>query len=204
MRIPDKDFLWWLAGFFEGEGSIYYLGQRKNCELCIVQKNPKILHEIRRQFNLGKVRRHSFSSGGWTFKWTVSRRPDVIAIAEIVLPHLRFKKTKVSRVLHSLKRDMVGYKDPPSMTRTEIQFIRKNWGRMSATEIARVIGRDPHSISARARRMRLKSPRKRGFYPPTMREVVLINLEKARTNRWKKHGISGSSCSTSCRARAHT
>lgn len=101
---PSKEYLIWLAGFFDGEGSvgIWSKGIRRGKKyysvgVNVCQKNEEIIKEIHSYYPEGFLHAVRNKAGVYTF--TISGNSTCERFLRDILPYLRVKKTKVEEVL---------------------------------------------------------------------------------------------------------
>lgn len=89
-ELPNKEFLTWFIGFFEGDGS-FILAKRGDIGICITQseKDKNILNYILTNLNIGNI--YLQSSKDKTYKWIIQNRKDCYLISllfngNLVLP----------------------------------------------------------------------------------------------------------------------
>jgi len=107
----DREFLAWLAGFWEGEGSLdikkrwsnslYYLynitiSQSDRLPLDLIQNNFAGMGKIEEQ----RRRNPKHKTG---YKWVVWRKLDVLKVLKLILPFLKFKQKKVKEAINFLE-----------------------------------------------------------------------------------------------------
>lgn len=103
----------YLAGFFDGEG---YVGLASNTrrtstrkapklsfqpKIAIGQKHPAVLLSIQESLGYGSITRHK-TRFGFTYRFRVHNRIDVIRFLEEVLPHVIVKREQVELMLKVL------------------------------------------------------------------------------------------------------
>lgn len=89
-KLPNKDFLIWLIGFFEGDGS-FVMSKRGDLKIRITQgfKDKEILELIKNNLNMGGININSKKNQ--TYNWDVYKRRDIYLLClllngNIVLP----------------------------------------------------------------------------------------------------------------------
>jgi len=99
-RVPSREWLSWLAGFLDGEGSFSYHGPSKGrggrtLELCCGNTCREVLVQIQDHLGRGSVHLKSYRKANprwkWCYEWSVTGS-DAQAVAELVLPFLCVKK----------------------------------------------------------------------------------------------------------------
>ena len=140
----NLEFLAWLAGFWEGEGSLSIgpsvAPNYPRARLQIKQVNKEPLELIRSK--LGGILRVE-SGKGWRlgkkpiWRWVVNKRLEVIRILRLVLPHLRFRKKDVEHKL----RFLIGLeiKKKQSLFKVE-KVLELNQRKIPITKACRMVG----------------------------------------------------------------
>jgi len=115
----DKEFIAWLAGFFDGEGTLYIsfykTNSPRNVKLRIGQsgeRGKKICEEIARKLG-GVVLEYQPKNPRWkkVYIWEVRERDRVIEIAELLLPYLRVKAGEKIKIFErNIMHTGYGYK----------------------------------------------------------------------------------------------
>lgn len=158
MSEPDREFFAWLAGFWEGEGSIF--SGKYNTILSICQKEKAPLTLIKSKLG-GSVYHHSrttnFPPHNPIWRWQLTFRKDIIRVLELMYPHLKFKQDKVLGVLETIKKkerkrpsQRRQFKSKPRpWTKEEDEFVKQHHKGMLDWEIASILQRTPESIRAR-------------------------------------------------------
>lgn len=101
MSEVDREFMAWMAGFWEGEGSLDTGGR-----ISISQKDPTPLKLIHQKFGgrlTQRVRKRGFVPNNPIWEWTVTFRKDTINILEQMIPFLKFRRGDVEKKLEILK-----------------------------------------------------------------------------------------------------
>ena len=118
-----KEDLAYIAGFFDGEGSIYYLRMENQVPYSILQfsnTDTKILEWIKSTFGIQTkiaIDRPATKRRNATWKLYVSSQPQVKLVLNSMLPYLRVKKTLANEHLKSLNCRIMkrGHELPKSM-----------------------------------------------------------------------------------------
>lgn len=79
--LPNKEFLEWFIGFFEGDGGLINFKNGRN-SIVIVQKEKKILDEIQKTLKIGNVQIHSKKKE--IFQWTVYKETDILILINLL------------------------------------------------------------------------------------------------------------------------
>ncbi|MCC6049680.1 MAG: hypothetical protein LM580_03180 [Thermofilum sp.] len=184
----DREFIIWLAGFFDGEGTLcimfYSKNHPKSVRLQIGQTGERgklVCEEIARKLG-GTVTEYQPRNPRWkkVYVWTVKERDRVIEIAEMLLPYLKVKRAEVEEKLKILKEwNENGRK---WWSEREIELL-KLLGFLPATKLTEIFVNHPYnSIKGTKKNLGLKfdrrfssSPivkRKRPIPPDLWRELV--------------------------------
>jgi hypothetical protein len=106
--MNKKQFTIWLAGFFEGEGSVWVTGiSKKTIHLAVYQKNLKVLRLIRSVLG-GKLRNQKYKASAWQKKRTMGflewRGVEARELAIRIRPYLvTAKAQKIDKALRSTR-----------------------------------------------------------------------------------------------------
>lgn len=97
-KLPDKKFLEWFLGFFEGDGS-FILVKRGDISVVITlsEKDINILNYIKKNINMGNIILQSKKDK--TYRWVVNKRKNIYLLSllfngNLVLP-LRYAKFNI-------------------------------------------------------------------------------------------------------------
>lgn len=98
-NMTDKEFYIWLAGFFDGEGSVYI--PRKSTlsvGISIGNTNSEVIFAIHKKINIGQVCiiKHENTKWSDTYIWRVRNYRDSGTILKEMLPYLTIKN-KIAR-----------------------------------------------------------------------------------------------------------
>jgi len=106
MIIPDKA---WLAGFFDGEGSIGIYkssgrkGKYKNWNLCIGNTSWIAVRYCQKISGVGSIVEKKIGKKPKHYKrqwlWNVQSQRNIISVLKQILPYLKIKKMKVRKFL---------------------------------------------------------------------------------------------------------
>ncbi len=113
----DEQFFSWLAGFWEGEGSLvfYPVNEEKGwmtVSFSLNQKERHILDAINHRLKMGKVHscvskfrtsKRSFKPNTVIHRLMINGFKDTLYIIEKLLPHLTFRKNEVQEKLEKIK-----------------------------------------------------------------------------------------------------
>ena len=95
--LPDREFLIWLAGFFDGEGCITMNRIRRGGRVIlfprvvIAQSNPAILSLIQRAVGRGEVYRKQKRKWKDPYEWVITGS-EAVEVMKCLLPFLRIKR----------------------------------------------------------------------------------------------------------------
>lgn len=89
----------YIAGFFDGEGSIHFSATSGSLYLKCLQKRGEVLKQIQAFFNAGKI---TVNSRGIS-EWTVSNQRDIENILTDLLPYLIVKRRAAELTLQFLQ-----------------------------------------------------------------------------------------------------
>lgn len=103
--VSDAEFGAWLAGFFDGEGTVY-LGNAKQggITLSIGNTNRDVIESIARRTGVGTVEIREQTRERWnrTFIWRVRNYADARGILLLMRPYLTIKAGDVDRGLRRI------------------------------------------------------------------------------------------------------
>lgn len=94
----------YVAGFFDGEGSLVYNG--KGYRAIIYQTDFDVLEEIRKFSQVGLVCKLTKRQAHWKDSWAyyVAKQKDVDYFIRKILPFAHIKKDKIIRAIPNLKK----------------------------------------------------------------------------------------------------
>ena len=154
MEDLDHEFLAWLAGFWEGEGS---LSVRKTSTkkrgdfwhrsvMSIKQKKVEPLQLIQSKLG-GRV---SIEKAGKNrlypiHRWEVSKRAEVIRIAHLLVPFLKFRGEDVKAKL-KLMEYLEETNPRPWYSAWETAFIEDNFPEMGDVDLAKKLNRSADGV----------------------------------------------------------
>lgn len=98
-KWPKRRFGAWLAGFFDGEGSIYV--PQYGVEISVSNTERKIIVAIQKHTGVGRLIETRFDRENWKTKytWRVRRYEEVEPVLKLMLPFLTIKKDKAKIAL---------------------------------------------------------------------------------------------------------
>lgn len=163
LQEVEKEFLIWLAGFWEGEGMLS-LSTRHQCTeatLAIFQskeRGRKILEAIKEKLGVGSVyvrsSERSFKNTP-IYNWSVASIPEVVNIVGAIFPYLKFRQEEVKPKLQKLQQALMRW-DPKATRRykkwagKDDEILRKmTIENHFAPEISKVLQRTVHAIRHR-------------------------------------------------------
>lgn len=213
MEDLDREFLAWLAGFWEGEGSLI-VTDKKTC-FAVYQSGEggkRILEEIKRTLGVGNIYERTRAGNPNTqYALHVCAVPSVTKLVAMLLPHIKFKNHEVERKLEVLKKIesmMVSLRvSRRCWTKDERKFLEENYGKLSVIEISERLGRTYGAVNNQIWWMGLK--KEPSIEPWTPKEegklrklteigytAEQISKDLGRTvpsiyNRWRRLGIHG-------------
>jgi hypothetical protein len=110
----SKVFLAWLAGFFEGDGSILcYVDRAKGYKfkfrirvlIKLSQKSNKVLYEIRKDLELGNVLLNKRKDSKLNyFDLIIANQDDVLLFINLIKPYVRFKNNQLEIAIKILSK----------------------------------------------------------------------------------------------------
>ncbi len=154
---PHLGFVCWLAGFFDGEGSI---SASKGCmtKLQLAQSGDigrKVLSSVKDTMGVGYLvvdcKNHRLPA----WRWVVYRKEDVKWVLNLLIPHLMVKKIRAQEVLEYLN-DTKG-----RLGRREANFIKFNCASLSMGEMAKALNRNAGTIRHFLKKHRLPQYRRK-------------------------------------------
>lgn len=154
--MEKKDIIW-LAGFFDGEGTLIPIKKNKSWQLGMAiyqsEKRGREWIEKYRAFFGGGIYRIKGSlikhkngtefTGGAVLCWRIYKRSDCIKLLTAILPHLKIRKHDGQGYLRRLK--MI----PENLLRwtdREIEFVKRNTATMTVEQIAKKLKRSRKAI----------------------------------------------------------
>jgi hypothetical protein len=124
------DFAMWLAGFFDGEGCLFWPKYKKYPQLSITQASPiglKTLKEIQKALGLGNIygraRRKPEHQERWELR--IFRVWEVKQVLELIAPFLRVKRQTCNDTLQKLNMESSFYQRI-HWTAEEIAILEQN------------------------------------------------------------------------------
>ena len=170
----NEEFWAWLAGFWEGEGSLTMHVDRSGKRsvrplLTVSQADRRPLDYIYERLKVGNVNLYIKKGTQNYIKeenrvikarkdcwiWEVESKRAVLEILEHMLPHLRFKADKVRHAI-SVLQDELKKVQWSKWTPSEIAFLKENYGKIATSEIAKFLNRTIYSVQQKAHLLGLK------------------------------------------------
>jgi hypothetical protein len=109
---PDRHFLPWLAGFFDGEGCVYMKPGQIGIEVSIVNTDLDAIHAIHKRLGFGEVevQREAGPRNKKSIYWRARKMHEVRKFLIMVRPYLTVKATRadraIRRIVESVKRQL--------------------------------------------------------------------------------------------------
>jgi transposase-like protein len=159
----DGEFLAWLAGFWEGEGT-FRVRRGRYPYFDISQsgeRGRKILEEIRDRLGVGYVKvepRRSVNHED-RYRWIITETGDVVRVVEMLLPYMRFRRDEVEGKLAVLKR--VTRRRCRRWSREDVEFLVGNYPKMTREEIAKAVGRTVWAVRSKIQELGLRKFKRR-------------------------------------------
>jgi hypothetical protein len=171
----DEEFWAWLAGFWEGEGSLNLYADKRGGNrtlrplLTVSQSDRAPIDYIYERLRVGGVsldtqrgKRNYMKAENRVIEackdcwiWQVQSKREVLEILQRMLPHLRFKADEVRQAITVLK-DELKKAHWSKWTPTEIEILEENYGKVATSEIAKLLNRTVYSVQLKARMLGLK------------------------------------------------
>lgn len=97
----------YVAGFFDGEGSITHNG--KGYRITISQTNKRVLQEIKGLLKIGYIFKNRKRQAHWKESWVyyIAKQKDVYLFLQVISPFMVIKKGLAIRVFAHLKNVIV-------------------------------------------------------------------------------------------------
>jgi predicted transcriptional regulator len=158
MEQLDKDFLNWFAGFWEGEGHFSVKRNGKHFTFGVDNTDERPIRLIKEKLGIGHitVKKHRKKNPEWSdcYTWRVNALEDVIYVAELLLPYLRFRADEVREKLALAKRRREALSRRKWSSR-EVEFLKQNYGKMKIEKLAKMLSRSIESVQCKAQRLGL-------------------------------------------------
>jgi predicted transcriptional regulator len=153
MEQLDKDFLSWFAGFWEGEGHFSVKRNGKYFTFGVDNTDERPIRLIKEKLGIGHIviKKHRKKNPKWSdcYTWRVDALEDVIYVAELLLPHLKFRADEVREKLALAKRKREVLPRRKWSSR-EVEFLKQNYGKMKVEKLAKMLSRSIESVQCKA------------------------------------------------------
>lgn len=95
----DDVFAAWLAGYFDGEGSVHL--PAVGIDVSIASTDRPVIEAIFRRLDIGTIQQVTFDQPGWNTKyhWRVRNYPHAERLLRLMLPYLTIKAEAARRAL---------------------------------------------------------------------------------------------------------
>jgi len=164
--MPRKEFLIWLAGLLDGDGSIYIGVQPSRSSkspgidirpvVSIAQRGDYkwVVDYIQKELGFGKV--YSSNEGKtergsygkrWKAYWQTTKISEVFQILELIQPYLVIKKTQAQKVLSILDYWLKSYQDRSHKLITQGRKLRTQDKMLEVVKIATTLNEKMRSRS---------------------------------------------------------
>lgn len=149
----NREFLAWLAGFWEGEGSFTVVQKTGGPTVTITQADRTPLDLIKNRFGVGRIANKPPVEGyRIVYQWRLSGRREVKDVMGRMLPFMKFRKAEVEEKLRMLE----GRKNfQLKWIHDENEFLRKNFQVTSNKEMGKALGRSSKAVKIQLSRLRL-------------------------------------------------
>jgi len=172
----DKEFLIWLAGFWEGEGSFgigktgryFNIAQSK-------KRGKKILNEIKTfliKFDIAsEVYKNIQKNNNNCYMYRTGNTEDIKKIFDLILPYLKFRKIEVIEKLDKIKN----IKPQRRWNEKEIKYLIDNYNFIPKKEIVKNLERHTQwSIWSKASQLKISN---RKFWNDEEIEFLKNNID---------------------------
>jgi hypothetical protein len=182
----------WIAGFWEGEGSLSIYDPRnkkaRTPKVCLTisqsgERGKRVLEEISSKF--GGIGHIYCSHGGFSrrkpSKWNpvyvlqVARLKDVLCFIQAILPYMQFRRDEVEpklRILESLE-----VQPKIHWTNDEVEYLKNFHGKQTNPEIGRHLKRTTSGVVVKANSLGLTDD-KRKFWEEEELNFLIQNYRK--------------------------
>ena len=119
----------YIAGFFDGEGSLilrvrkdqrYKNGFQIKPHIDVTQKNPKVLRKIQHELNMGKIYKNSSDD---VCHLCIYQTDDIVKFLELIKNHVIVKKAKLNKFLYCLKM----FQNKKHLSQSGFERIKTVW-----------------------------------------------------------------------------
>jgi hypothetical protein len=145
--MEDNNFDSWIAGFWEGEGTIYKVKKERNTNYCIAisqaiefKRNVESTMERIQKTYGGHITKVNFKNKNYKSQlmWRLSKRGDVIKFINSIYPYCQIRKQDLENCLLYFKtHPRLDHKNV-DIDMKKINTLRSNG--ISYAEIAKIIG----------------------------------------------------------------
>jgi len=152
MKQYEKEFLAWLTGFWEGEGSFSIVGG--DCRFQVGQsglRGKKIILEIKDFFDKLDIYSYLGKTVNNCHTVRVGNIKDVNKIFKLILPYIRFRKEEVEDKLSLIKNR----KSAKRWSISEKIYLARNYNLISKNKIAVSLDRSLAAIWKKANELKL-------------------------------------------------
>jgi len=161
-HMPDKDYIVWFAGFFDGEGHISY--QRHcvtSCRIGVSQSGnigEKVCKEISEKWGCGSLKSYVPSNPNQkiNWQWGAWNATDVRFVLEAITPYLRIKKQKAQETLEA-----ISLPHQHRWTKTEDDILKSNYANTDIINLSLMVNHLPEGVRVRAANLKLKQGKRK-------------------------------------------
>lgn len=143
-----------IAGFFDGEGTIIWVGRRRRLKLAITNCDRSVLEKIKDFFGCGYIFENHCSKNP-CFAWEVNKRQEIKRILSMLLPHLHVKQQRAKEI-------MVYLSDSPRRcwwAKDEDDLLCEWYRKIPLSELSMKLNRPISGIKSRASKLGLTRAR---------------------------------------------
>ena len=115
----------YIAGFFDGEGSITH--NKKGYRITISQTNKEVLNNIKNYTGVGNIFKNSKRRSHWKDSWVyyIAKQSDVFLFLKNILPYLIIKKNEANKTLPDLESSVNRINKKIRERRIRIKKVKK-------------------------------------------------------------------------------
>lgn len=147
----DGEFAPWLAGFFDGEGTVYLGGGKQGgITLSIGNTNRDVVESICRRAGVGAVELREQTRAAWnrTFIWRVRNYADARRVLLLIRPHLTIKAEDTDRALRRIAEHEERRRRISDRNEAIWHFYKKAWpANKTHDDVARHFGVSRSTVS---------------------------------------------------------
>ena len=167
MRRDEKEFLAWLAGFWEGEGNFYVKGSGARFQIGQSKlRGKRILLKTKEYFDKYNIDSVVSKDMNNCYRIRVSNVKDIRMIFNFLLPYIQFRKEEINYKLNLIKNKISAKRWSVS----EKIYLIKNYNLISKDKIATSLDRSIMAIIGKANELKLT--RRRCW---TKEEIEILN-----------------------------